>query len=144
MPVFVTFHIELIPVNRAQTFDLNHGSLVRTVTGSVLVADEMPALSQLEIDRGSQTDIISSMTSVNGTSTIHPQMHESAKTYRPPVFSARFQNESKVPPPIIRDTLNIDEYPRGKISTAWINMVKQGMSDWIRIPVIIARGVEDG
>jgi hypothetical protein len=32
----------------------------------------------------------------------------------------------------------------GTISTAWINMVKEGLSEWIKIPVIIARGTEPG
>ncbi|KAI8838367.1 hypothetical protein BC829DRAFT_428311 [Chytridium lagenaria] len=69
---------------------------------------------------------------------------ESAKHYRPPVFSARYQNESEVPPPIVRDSLVVEEFPVGKISTAYINMVKQGLSEWMRIPVIIARGMKEG
>ncbi len=63
---------------------------------------------------------------------------------RPPVFSDRYRNESEVPPPIVHDRLVIEDFPVGTISTAWINMVKQGLSEWIRIPVIVARGVEPG
>ena len=49
-----------------------------------------------------------------------------------------------MPPPIVHDRLVIEDFPVGTISTAWINMVKQGLSEWIRIPVIVARGVEPG
>ncbi|KAI9003697.1 hypothetical protein BC832DRAFT_87777 [Gaertneriomyces semiglobifer] len=69
---------------------------------------------------------------------------DSARHYRPPVFSARYKSESEVPPAVIRDNLIIEEFPRGTISTAWINMVKQGLSEWLRVPVIIARGKDDG
>ncbi|KAJ3074946.1 hypothetical protein HDU98_009721 [Podochytrium sp. JEL0797] len=69
---------------------------------------------------------------------------ESAHHYRPPTFSARYQNESDVPPPVVRDSLVIEEFPMGKISTVWINMVKQGLSEWVRVPVIVARGVNPG
>ena len=111
----------------------------------MLVSDDLPNLSQLELDHNSQFDLVGSNTSINATSAAHHHhMYESAKPYKPPIFSARYQNESKVPPPIIRDTLDIDEYPKGQISTAWINMVKQGLSEWVRVPVIIAKGLEDG
>ncbi|TPX35144.1 hypothetical protein SmJEL517_g02366 [Synchytrium microbalum] len=69
---------------------------------------------------------------------------DSARHYRPPSMSARYVNESDVPPPVIRDTLDIEEFPVGKISTVWINMMKQGLSEWLRVPVIVARGTEDG
>ncbi|KAI8824697.1 hypothetical protein BJ741DRAFT_61547 [Chytriomyces cf. hyalinus JEL632] len=69
---------------------------------------------------------------------------ESARHYRPPTFSARYQNESDVPPAVVRDSLVIEEFPKGKISTVWINMVKQGLCEWVRVPVIVARGAQDG
>ncbi|KAJ3383263.1 hypothetical protein HDU84_003742 [Entophlyctis sp. JEL0112] len=69
---------------------------------------------------------------------------ESARHYRPPTFSARHQNESDVPPAVVADELVIDDFPVGKISTVWINMVKEGLSEWIRVPVIVARGVNPG
>ncbi|KAI8618552.1 hypothetical protein BC830DRAFT_1108289 [Chytriomyces sp. MP71] len=69
---------------------------------------------------------------------------ESARHYRPPIFSARYQNESDVPPAVVRDSLVIEEFPMGKISTVWINMVKQGLCEWVRVPVIVARGVNPG
>lgn len=78
------------------------------------------------------------------TQSFAPNHWESVHRYNPPVFAQRYENESDVPPPVVRDTLNIDEFPKGTISTAWINMVKEGLSEWIRIPVIIARGTESG
>ncbi|KAI8831316.1 hypothetical protein BJ741DRAFT_667907 [Chytriomyces cf. hyalinus JEL632] len=69
---------------------------------------------------------------------------ESARHYRPPTFSARYQNESDVPPAVVRDSLVIEEFPMGKISTVWINMVKQGLCEWVRVPVIVARGAHEG
>lgn len=65
---------------------------------------------------------------------------ESARPYKPPTFSERYKNESEVPPPVIKDDLIIEDFPEGQMSTVWINMVKQGLSEWIRIPVIVARG----
>lgn len=64
--------------------------------------------------------------------------------YEPPHFLSRYQAESEVPPPVVRDRLVIDDFPRGTISTAWIKMMKQGLSEWLRLPVIVARGIEDG
>jgi hypothetical protein len=69
---------------------------------------------------------------------------EPAKIYKPPVFSSRYQDVAQVSQPVVKDTLVIDEFEKGKISTVWINMMKQGLSEWIRIPVIIARGYVDG
>jgi hypothetical protein len=67
----------------------------------------------------------------------------SVQNYRPPIFS-RIINEHDVPPPTVFDTLDISALPLGSISTCWINMVKAGLSEWIRIPVIVARGVAPG
>lgn len=69
---------------------------------------------------------------------------ESAHKYIPHLLQERNNHESDVPPPVIRDTLTISEFPKGSISTAWVNMVKEGLSEWIRVPVIIARGKDDG
>ncbi|OZJ04772.1 hypothetical protein BZG36_01865 [Bifiguratus adelaidae] len=68
----------------------------------------------------------------------------SASVYEPPPESDRYDNESNVPPPVTRDRLVIDDFPVGCISTAWIKMMKNGLSEWLRLPVIIARGTEDG
>jgi hypothetical protein len=69
---------------------------------------------------------------------------ESSRHYKAPESAQRDINESDVPPAIIKDYLDIEDYPLGSISTAWINIIKQGLSEWIRIPVIICRGAEPG
>ncbi|KAG2214424.1 hypothetical protein INT47_000980, partial [Mucor saturninus] len=63
--------------------------------------------------------------------------------YEPPTFD--FLNlDTDVPPPVVRDRLVVEDFPRHSISTAWIKMVKQGLSEWLRMPVIVCRGTEDG
>jgi hypothetical protein len=69
---------------------------------------------------------------------------ESSRHYKLPENSERCENESEVPPPVIKDTLDINDFPEGAIRTAWINIIKQGLSEWIRIPVIVCRGNEPG
>ncbi|KAJ3130038.1 hypothetical protein HK098_006750 [Nowakowskiella sp. JEL0407] len=114
---------------------------------SIIVYDESPSrISRLE-SQASFPDEMKSPSNVPigyTTSGLPVKFWESARHYRPPIFSARYQNESDVPPPEVRDTLVIDEFPKGKISTLWINMVKQGLSEWIKLPVIVARGAEEG
>ena len=72
------------------------------------------------------------------------QQWDSVQLYRPPNLSSRYLNESHVPPPIVKDSLKLDDFPKGQISTAWINIMKQGLGEWIRVPVIVARGAEEG
>ncbi|KAJ3096292.1 hypothetical protein HDU97_006050 [Phlyctochytrium planicorne] len=108
--------------------------------GSIIVYDDQP-LWNLPREMDSQVSLEGSIV---GNGNLGFKYWESAKHYRPPIFSARHQNESEVPPPVVRDNLIIEEFEVGKISTAWINMLKQGLSEWIRIPVIIARGVKEG
>jgi hypothetical protein len=109
--------------------------LARTNTGSVIVYDDQP----WGILNPKQRDSIDFE-----SNNLQTKFYGSAHHYKPPVFSDRFVNESQVPPAVIRDQLVIEEFPVGQISTAWINMVKQGLSEWIRIPVIVARGLEPG
>jgi hypothetical protein len=49
-----------------------------------------------------------------------------------------------MPPPVTRDKLEVDEFPLSKISTAWIKIMTQGLSEWIKLPIIVCRGTEDG
>jgi hypothetical protein len=98
-----------------------------------------PSKILMRKDSAGMPPLPGSLSSANLTT----KFFESAQHYIPPVFD-RGDNESEVPPPVIRDCLVVDEFPKGTISTAWINMVKQGLSEWIRVPVIIARGVEPG
>jgi hypothetical protein len=69
---------------------------------------------------------------------------EPSQVYQPPEWSLLdLPKESEVPPPLACDRLKLEDFPIGRVSTAWINMVKQGLSEWIRVPCIIARGVKD-
>lgn len=116
---------------------------MRDRTSSIIIFDELngtpPHVTLPALD--SQISLMD-LTSV-GQSGAPPYL-ESAKRYIPPAFTERSINESEVPPPVIKDSLVIEDFPTSQISTAWINMVKQGLSDWIRIPVIVARGKEPG
>lgn len=68
---------------------------------------------------------------------------ESSQIYEPPTFDFLNQ-DTDVPPPVVRDRLVVEDFPKHSISTAWIKMVKQGLSEWLRLPVIVCRGTEDG
>ncbi|ORE10015.1 hypothetical protein BCV72DRAFT_200536 [Rhizopus microsporus var. microsporus] len=63
--------------------------------------------------------------------------------YEPPPFALSHQ-DTEVPPPVIRDKLEVDEFPFSTISTAWIKIMTQGLSEWVKLPVIVCRGKEDG
>lgn len=63
--------------------------------------------------------------------------------YEPPAF-ALMHKDTDMPPPVIRDRLEVDEFPLNAISTAWIKIMTQGLSEWIKLPVIVCRGTEDG
>ncbi|KAI8338370.1 hypothetical protein BC941DRAFT_422689 [Chlamydoabsidia padenii] len=66
-----------------------------------------------------------------------------AQMYVPPT-AALINKDTDVPPPVVRDRLVIEDYAVYTVSTAWIKMMEQGLSEWIRLPVIICRGAEDG
>ncbi|KAI8882787.1 hypothetical protein K501DRAFT_250888 [Backusella circina FSU 941] len=68
---------------------------------------------------------------------------EATQIYEPPTFDILNQ-DTDVPPPVVRDKLVVEDFPKHSISTAWIKMVKQGLSEWLRMPVIVCRGTEDG
>jgi hypothetical protein len=68
---------------------------------------------------------------------------DSSGIYVPPIF-ALMHNETDMPPPVTRDKLEVTEFPIHSISTAWIKMMTHGLSEWIKLPVIVCRGTEDG
>lgn len=63
--------------------------------------------------------------------------------YEPPAF-ALMHMDTDTPPPVVRDKLEVEEFPLKTISTAWIKMMTQGLSEWLKLPIIICRGTEDG
>ncbi|KAI9031913.1 hypothetical protein CLU79DRAFT_730653 [Phycomyces nitens] len=70
-----------------------------------------------------------------------PKAHDVAQIYNPPTFVI---NDTDTPPPVVRDRLVVDDFPKHSVSTAWIKMIRQGLNEWIRLPVIICRGSEEG
>lgn len=40
--------------------------------------------------------------------------------------------------------IKIDHFPKGQISETWVHIINNGIGEPIRIPIIIARGMEDG
>ena len=111
--------------------------------GSVLVYDDQPVWL-LPQDIATKMNLTASNVSGLGPfSTLGspPIVQFSAsQIYEPPEWVVNQVFESDMAPAIDMDELNLDEFPVGKISTAWIRMMKQGLSDWIRIPVTVARG----
>ena len=142
---FVVIDVHEVPSDSNATFSrslsdtsVQNGAKAK---GGVLVFDDQP-LWVVPTDgdnRSPKNLLLSSMDSSNSF-----MNWESAIEYHPPPHFTNHVNESAVPPPEIRDTLVIDEYPMGQISTVWINMMKQGLSEFIRIPVIVARGIGPG
>ncbi|CEP19722.1 hypothetical protein [Parasitella parasitica] len=63
--------------------------------------------------------------------------------YEPPAF-ALIHKDTDMPPPVTRDKLEVDEFPLNTISTAWIKIMTQGLSEWLKLPIIVCRGTEDG
>jgi environmental stress-induced protein Ves len=114
----------------------DHPRLARTSTGSIIVFDDQPWMN------GRDSVELASPTS--STTNLQAKFYDSAHHYKPPKFSDRFVREDQVPPAIVRDSLDLKEFKKGAIHTVWINMMKQGLSDWIRVPVIVASGVEEG
>jgi len=66
-----------------------------------------------------------------------------AAPFIPPKISM-FRMENPLPPPVTIDKLDISEYSTGMIHTANINIIQNGFGQWETLPVIIARGTEDG
>jgi len=64
--------------------------------------------------------------------------------YGPPSQEIAPYSQTLAPPPIAIDNLDISSYDRGMVHTAWINLVQDGCGEWMKIPVIIARGAKDG
>jgi len=66
------------------------------------------------------------------------------KWKRQPYVPPTSLNQTLAPPPIVVDELDINAFEKGRVQTAWINLVQDGFGEWMKIPVIIARGVHDG
>jgi predicted deacylase len=40
--------------------------------------------------------------------------------------------------------LRIEEFPRGEITETWVHIINNGIGEPVRIPMLIARGLEEG
>ncbi|KAI9269413.1 hypothetical protein BY458DRAFT_533758 [Sporodiniella umbellata] len=63
--------------------------------------------------------------------------------YHPPSMALSHQ-DTDLPPPVTREKLEVNEFPLGTIRTAWIKIMTQGLGEWVKLPVIVCRGKEDG
>jgi hypothetical protein len=61
---------------------------------------------------------------------------------REPYFPPAHTPPMPAPPPDTHDRFSLDNYERGRISTCWLNILNDGFGEWVRIPLIVARGVE--
>ncbi|KAI3654439.1 hypothetical protein MP228_001158 [Amoeboaphelidium protococcarum] len=60
--------------------------------------------------------------------------------YTPPDWLVYGNGDIKSSITMEKDSFNVEDFPIGQISTAWIKVMKQGLSDWLKIPIIVARG----
>ncbi|KAI8086709.1 uncharacterized protein BX664DRAFT_336579 [Halteromyces radiatus] len=49
-----------------------------------------------------------------------------------------------LPHPVVRERLKVEDFEEYSTNTVWIKMVTQGLNEWVRIPVIVLRGSENG
>ncbi|KAG2223013.1 hypothetical protein INT45_012312 [Circinella minor] len=102
-------------------------------TDTDILASSLQKTDLASVDEGMRRDSIAMIRGKLDTSQV----------YEPPT-AALLPQDTDVPPPVVRDRLVIEDFPVNTISTAWIKMVKQGLSEWVRLPVIICRGSEEG
>lgn len=121
------------------------GELAATLKANHLLDSSVPTVS-------SSTSATAATSGANTATTTRERRNslamlrgkmEASQIYEPPTFACLNQ-DTDVPPPVVRDRLVVEDFPKHSISTAWIKMVKQGLSEWLRLPVIVCRGTEDG
>lgn len=104
--------------------------------------EDIEKLNQLHIeDEGQQAK--TKQEHLNRRDSLAGVTFEPSGIYVPPRF-ALMHKDTDMPPPIIRDKLEVNEFPLHAISTAWIKIMTQGLSEWIKLPIIVCRGTEDG
>lgn len=54
-------------------------------------------------------------------------MPKGPEEYRPPVIR-QYRTETDVPPAMVKDFLDISDFPKGELRSAWINMVCTSLS----------------
>ncbi len=61
-----------------------------------------------------------------------------------PEVTFYYSNDQQIEPLNVIDTLDINTYPKGEISYCWIRILEDELGNDIKVPVMIARGSEDG
>ncbi|KAI9307022.1 hypothetical protein BJ944DRAFT_158808 [Cunninghamella echinulata] len=85
------------------------------------------------VDEGARRDSLAMLT----------HMYDPTQLFKPDSIPA-IHVHVDMPQPIVRDRLVIEEFKDHTRNTVWIKMVTQGLNEWVRIPVIVLRGSEDG
>ncbi|KAI8073935.1 hypothetical protein BC940DRAFT_324604 [Gongronella butleri] len=70
--------------------------------------------------------------------------YDPTQLYQPDMTTSALGIRTDLPEPVVRDRLIIEDFSEHTISTVWIKMMTQGLSDWIRVPVIVLRGSKEG
>ncbi|OBZ82949.1 N-alpha-acetyl-L-2,4-diaminobutyric acid deacetylase [Choanephora cucurbitarum] len=121
----------LVPMERDQKDSVKAPTAVNTMP-----PDLSDKLSQLDLHEKRRR-------STKRRDSLNLELFDPNAIYEPPPF-ALIHTDTQMPPPVIRDKLEVEDFPLSTISTAWIKMMTQGLSEWLKLPVIVCRGSEDG
>ncbi|CAO3587338.1 unnamed protein product [Absidia cylindrospora] len=69
--------------------------------------------------------------------------YDPTQLYKPDSIFA-IHVRADMPQPVVRDRLMIEDFPEHSTNTVWIKMMTQGLNEWVRIPVIVLRGSDNG
>lgn len=98
-----------------------------------ILIEQLSKAQLTPVDEGARRDSLAMLT----------HMYDPTQLYKPDSIPA-IHIHVDMPQPIVRDRLVIEEFKEHTRNTVWIKMVTQGLNEWVRIPVIVLRGSEDG
>lgn len=113
------------------------------VKGPTATEEIEKKLSKMQVSKDEHPDNKKRRGLERRDSLINMESFDPNAIYQPPAF-ALIHKDTDMPPPVTRDKLEVDEFPLNTISTAWIKMMTQGLSEWLKLPIIVCRGTEDG
>ncbi|KAI8386965.1 hypothetical protein BD560DRAFT_321264 [Blakeslea trispora] len=123
----------LVPMERDQN------KIIAPTAANTMPPDLPDKLSQLDRQASHETP----GRSTKRRDSLNLELFDPNAIYEPPPF-ALIHSDTQMPPPVIRDKLEVEDFPLSAISTAWIKMMTQGLSEWLKLPVIVCRGSQDG
>ncbi|CAO3648914.1 unnamed protein product [Cunninghamella echinulata] len=97
------------------------------------LAEQLSKAQLTPLDEGARRDSLAMLT----------HMYDPTQLFKPDSVPA-IHIHVDMPQPIVRDRLIIEEFKEHSRNTVWIKMVTQGLNEWVRIPVIVLRGSENG